>query len=290
MCDTVTPHPGDVLGLRIPAGLRQVPAIVPSQGSPPASETPGPVTHAAIAPLAGAVEVSRVVPPSGNLWVAGQQIWLGPALSGRLVVLSAGLDRIHVRLDGHRFKTLPSRLDRTDIGRLLAAGARPAGQPQPQPASSVIELDRTVNASGTISLGGRVLSAGLPLAGQRVTLRLDGPVVHVLASGILARTIRCPIPEPDRERLRGARPAEPGRPRLPEPQIVKRRVSGRGAIMIGRQRIQVGLPHAGKTADVTIETDTYHIAVPDAVTVIAPRNASRDIKRHKASNYGPAGT
>jgi hypothetical protein len=169
------------------------------------------VTLAAIAPLAEAVEVSRVVPPSGNLWVAGQQIWLGPALSGRLVVLSAG-------------------------------------------------LDRTVNASGTISLGGYVLSAGLPLARQRVTLRLDGPVVHVLASGILARTIGCPIPESDRDRLRGAQPAELGRLRLPEPQIVKRRVSGRGAIMIGRQRIQVGLPHAGKTADVTIETNTYHIA------------------------------
>jgi hypothetical protein len=27
-----------------------------------------------------------------------------------------------------------------------------------------------------------------------------------------------------------------------------RRVSVRGAIMIGEQRIQVGLPHAGKTA------------------------------------------
>ena len=29
-------------------------------------------------PRAGAVELDRVVPPSGNLWLAGQQIWLGP--------------------------------------------------------------------------------------------------------------------------------------------------------------------------------------------------------------------
>jgi hypothetical protein len=60
--------------------------------------------------------------------------------------------------------------------------------------------------------------------------------------------------------------------------------------MIRSQRIQVGLPHAGKTADITIQTDTYHIAVPDAATVIAPRNASRDIKRHAALNYSPART
>lgn len=32
-----------------------------------------------------------------------------------------------------------------------------------------------------------------------------------------------------------------------------------GAIMIGGQRIQLGLPHTGKTAEVTIEADTYQI-------------------------------
>jgi hypothetical protein len=43
-----------------------------------------------------------VVPPCGNLWIAGQQIWLGPALSGRSIQILAGLDRVHVQLDGHR--------------------------------------------------------------------------------------------------------------------------------------------------------------------------------------------
>jgi hypothetical protein len=43
-----------------------------------------------------------VVLPSGNLWIVGQQIWLGPALSGRSVQILAGLDRVHVQLDGHR--------------------------------------------------------------------------------------------------------------------------------------------------------------------------------------------
>ena len=59
----------------------------------------------------------------------------------------------------------------------------------------------------------------------------------------------------------------------------------RGAIMIGRQRIQVGLPHAGKSVEVTVEAGTYQITVEDGIAFAAPRTTSRDIKRYKASNY-----
>src|SRR5215471_13885791 len=103
-------------------------------------------------------------------------------------------------------KTLPSRLDARDLARLAAAGARPAGPPPLPPASGdVIEVERTVNASGNVSLGNRIISAGLPLAGQRVTLRLDGPVVRILSGGILARTVACPVPGQARAGLRGGR-------------------------------------------------------------------------------------
>lgn len=67
---------------------------------------------------------------------------------------------------------------------------------------------------------------------------------------------------------------------------VTRRVSVRGAIMIGGQRIHVCLPHAGKTAEVTVEPDTYQIHVEDGAAITAARKTSRDVKRHKASNYG----
>lgn len=40
--------------------------------------------------------------------------------------------------------------------------------------------------------------------------------------------------------------------------------------MVGGQRIQVGLLHAGKTADVTIEADAYQITVSDGVAITAP--------------------
>ena len=205
-----------------------------------------------------------MVPPSGNLWIAGQQVWLGPAMTGRTVRLWAGLKQVHVLLDGHRIKTLPSRLDARDLARLAAAGAQPAGPPPLPPASGdVTEVDRTVNASGNVSLGDHIISAGLPLAGQRVTLRLDGPVAHVLAGGVLVRTVACPVPPEARPRLRGARPGTAQPPRLPAPLVVTRRVSVRGSIMVGGQRIQVGLAHARKTVEVTVGPDTYQVAVED---------------------------
>jgi hypothetical protein len=128
-------------------------------------------------------------------------------------------------------------------------------------------------------------NSGLPLAGQRVTLRLDGPVAHILSGGVLARTVACPVPPEARPRLRGARPGTAQPPRLPEPLVVSRRVSVRGSVMVGGQKIQVGLAHARKAVQVTVGTDTYQIAVETGITVTAARTTSRDIRQHKASNY-----
>ena len=73
-----------------------------------------------------ALEADRVVPPSGNLWIGGQQIWLGPALAGRTVTIWADETTLHVLLDGTRLKTLPSRLGITELARLAAT--RPPGR------------------------------------------------------------------------------------------------------------------------------------------------------------------
>jgi hypothetical protein len=113
-----------------------------------------------------AVEVDRVVPPSGNLWIGGQQVWLGPALSGRQVTLWADQVSLHVLADGARLKSLPSRLGIAELSRLAASGARPA-DPCPLPAgtAAVIEVDRTVNASGVVGLARGQVSVGFQLAG-----------------------------------------------------------------------------------------------------------------------------
>ena len=150
-----------------------------------------------------------MVPASGNVQLGGQQVWLGPALSGRQITLWVDVVSLHVLLDGARIKTLPSRLGATELSRLAAGGARPAG-PSPLPAGdgAVIEVDRTVNAAGLISLADQQIGVGSPLAGQRVTLRMEGPMMAVLGhDGTLLRTLACPIPVDRRSRLRGGRRA-----------------------------------------------------------------------------------
>jgi hypothetical protein len=180
---------------------------------------------------------------------------------------------------------VPARCRRP--GQAGSRGAVPAGPaPLPPPEGGIIEVERTVSACGNVSIGGHVISAGSPLAGRRITLRLDGPLTHILADGTVVRTVACPVPQPARHRLRGARAAASQPPRLPTQLTVKRRVSVRGAIMIGGQKIQVGLPHARKTVQISVESDTYQITVEDGITIAAPRKTNRDIKRHKASDYG----
>ena len=49
-------------------------------------------------------------------------------------------------------------------------------------------------AIARLSLGNHMIGAGLPLAGQRVTLQLGGPVAHVLSGGVLAPRAHPPDP------------------------------------------------------------------------------------------------
>jgi hypothetical protein len=107
---------------------------------------------------------------------------------------------------------------------------------------------------------------------------------------VLARTIACPVPPATRARLRGARAESPEPPRLPGPLAVKRRVSVRGAIMPGGQKIQVGLPDARKLAEVTVEAGTCQITIEPGSTITAPRVTGRSTHRHQASSYQPGTT
>jgi hypothetical protein len=86
-----------------------------------------------------------------------------------------------------------------DLARLRQYGGRPAG-PSPAgnapgvlAATSCVEVQRLVNATGIITLGNQVIQVGSPLAGQRARVRLDGQVMHVITQdGILWRTLPCP--------------------------------------------------------------------------------------------------
>ena len=280
------------LELRIPAQLTA------GTGQPEPRPAPGPLpadspsAQAAPEPIAGqtyhgqpAVEVDRVVPPSGNLWIGVQQVWLGPALSGRQVTLWADQVSLHVLLDGTRIKTVPSRLGATELARLAAHGARPAGPcPLPTGDGAVIEVDRTVNATGGVSLGGQQAGVGLPLTGQRVTLRMEGPLMAVLGhDGSLLRTLACPIPADRRYRLRGARRARSLPPQPGGPITVQRRVSCRGALMVARQKIHAGMIHAGKIATVICENTHFRVVIGGETAAVVPRTTTSEIHRYKAN-------
>jgi transposase InsO family protein len=206
------------LPLRAPAG--QGLSVPDGAGQGPAAPLAAPAE-----PPSVALEADRTVPPSGNLQIGRQQVWLGPALAGRKITIWVDETRLHVLLDGTRLKTLPSRLGVTELARLAADGARPAGPtPLPSGTGPAIEVERMVSAAGLVGLAGGQVNVGYELAGQQVTLRMDGTQMAVIShDGTLLRTMPCPVPGPDRPRLRGARRAGDGA----APGFLPRRHHGR---------------------------------------------------------------
>jgi hypothetical protein len=86
----------------------------------------------------------------------------------------------------------------------VATGAPVPGGPSPLPAAAgtAIEVDRLVNGNGLASLADRQFNVGYQLAGQKLTLRMDGTQMAVIDhDGTLLRTMPCPVPPAERGRL-----------------------------------------------------------------------------------------
>ncbi len=126
------PREGDALSLWAPADLN--PLTSPAPAADAAAAAPEPVSWPE------AVEVDRVVPPSGNMTIGPQQFWLGTARAGQKVTLWIDTATCHLSVGGWRVKTVPSRLTEVDLARLRQAdgpgragrvpvrGGGPAGQ------------------------------------------------------------------------------------------------------------------------------------------------------------------
>src|SRR6266545_1843198 len=267
--DRFTPRPVDErLPLRLPAVLTSsaatpCPVPVPS----PVAELPLPAALA-VSPNGGepvnlAVEVTRMVPASGNLGVAGQQFWLGPDRAGAAVTLWADTTVAHLLVNGIRLKTVPSRFTTTQLRQLLADGGRPAGPPPilagEAPSGTAIEVDRLVSANGLIGLAGRRHPVGIHFAGRRVTARLDRGLLQLVADGTLLRSLPNPVTPAEQARIHDARPAGPPPVPAAEPLRVDRRVSCRGALVVAGQRIHVGIVHAGRTLTVEAADSTWRV-------------------------------
>lgn len=79
--------------------------------------------------VGGPIEFDRIVPPSGNLQVAGKQFWLGPQRAGQTLRFWADVNLIRLLVGGARIKTVRSHLTVNDLARLVADGATPHAEP-----------------------------------------------------------------------------------------------------------------------------------------------------------------
>jgi hypothetical protein len=233
-----------------------------------------------------------VVPPSGNLWVARRQFWLGPVRGGQTVRFWASVDVIHLSIAGARVKSLRSHWSAADLARLKREGATPAGPP-PLPSvqrgdGGAIEVDRSVSNSGIVSLAGHQVLAAEILRGRLVTIRIEAATLLFFdpQTRELLRARPNPLTPEQMLRLRGARPAgPPPRPRT-EPVTVQRRVSATGVITVCRQHVALGRVHAGRIVSVHVSEHTLAIELDDETRTVR-RTTTNPVRVLKGSRpYG----
>ncbi|MGI5486730.1 IS481 family transposase [Microtetraspora malaysiensis] len=274
---------GEALPLRLPADL----TLLPSSTASPHHKT-AVLTEA----VPVAVEVERVVPASGNLTACGRQVWLGPARAGQQVTIWASTTTMHVFMDEELVKTHPVTLTEKDLAHLMTQGGRP-GRPcpvsalpaGPLAADTVVEIDRTVNNAGCVGIGGTLVSVGVPLAGKRVTIRLDAQTMQVIADGVLVRTKPSPLAPAQRGRLQGARLAHT----TPAPSQgfprVERVVAGNGTLLVAGCKVQVGQVHRGKVVTVVLEDTQLRILHQGQELSVHPRTVIKEVNRTRASGH-----
>jgi transposase InsO family protein len=296
----------ELLPLRLPAILTAQPDPAPATEETTADVTPGAPerrdtgkssdesergAERAASPAAawpgGPVEFDRVVPASGNLGVAGKQFWLGPARAGQVITFWADVNVIHLLVGGVRLKSLRSHLSTNDLARLFAGGGRPAG-PSPLPQAendAVVEVERTVNKYGLVSLAGRYLLAAEILGGRRVTIRIEEKTLMFLDPDTrqLLRVRPNPLIWQKCLQLRGARPAGP--PPVPErsPVTVQRRANSFGVIMVTRQTVSLGRLYVGRVVTVHVSDTTLTIDLDEGPRTVHRTTdlPVRNVKAHR---------
>ncbi|MFF2852081.1 hypothetical protein ACFVT5_38015 [Streptomyces sp. NPDC058001] len=150
------------------------------------------------------------------------------------------------------------------------------------------EVDRKADLSGVTSLGNIKVTAGYELASQRVTLRLDGHLTHIVHDGVLAKTMPAPIDAEQRTGPRGARAVTSELPAPADGAVhAERKVPADGVIMIARQRLRVGRTHAGEIVTVHVEDTYFRITLNGADLSLHPRKNQHPDTRFRAKIHTP---
>ncbi|MEV4450870.1 integrase core domain-containing protein [Streptomyces mirabilis] len=305
-----TARPHQALDMATPASrFRPNPPPEPTLVTAPAapaspeepSHAPGPAAPVTmlIPVSAPAMEFETVVAAGGLVAVLPrvQRVRLGKEYAGRRARVWADEHTVHIVIDGELIRSVASYLDADNLHELSMRGAVRAGPPPAARAAgrlgrlepgTVIEVDRKVDLSGVTSLGSAKVTVGYELAGQRVTLRLNGHLMHVVHDGVLAKTLPAPIDAEQRTGLRGARAVTS---ELPAPAAgavhVERMVPADGVIMVARQRLRVGRTYAGEIVTVHVEDTYFRITLNGADLSLHPRKNQHPVTRFRAKIHAP---
>lgn len=274
-----------LLPLKLPATLAQ--ALTADTPTSVAEEPARPDSVIAGQRWAGdAVEFDRVVPPSGNLGVAGRQFWLGPARAGVVVTFWADTDVIHLSIAGSRVKTLRSHLSVNDLAALYANGGRNPGPPPAPPVQrgEAVEVDRTVNRHGSVSLGQHIILAAEILGGRRVSIRIERNTLLFFdpETRDLLRIRPNPLTPEEVARLQGARPAGPPPGPPTEPIRIQRRAWATGTVLVAGQRVRLGRSHKHETVSIDVTDTTLTVHFADGGSKVIARTNDHPVRWIKA--------
>jgi transposase InsO family protein len=258
-----------------------VPAVTPGPAAGTAREALKPGEY-----HGGPIEFDQVVPTSGNMWVAHKQFWLGPRRAGLVARFWADCDLIHVLIGGARIKTVRSHLSTSDLAKLIASGAVPAG-PAPLPGiedGAALEVERIVSNVGLISLANKQILVAERLRGMLVGVRIEEQTLLFFDTTTreLLRTRPNPLTRDQALRLRGVRPAGPPPRPSSEPIRIQRRASDTGVIVVAGQKVSLGRTHRGQEVEILVSDTTLAIHLPGQDVRVIRRTTTQPIRNIKA--------
>jgi hypothetical protein len=290
--------------MHTPVSARRLTVLTDSIDTAHVIAASAPITTEVITPSPEAVRFDYRVPPSGAFAIApnAQQVWLGPAWAGRAITVWANQRSVHLLSDGRLIKAVPSRLTPDHLRQALMRGAQPGGdEPAPPalarvngrlviPHGAAIEVERSVVRDGVVRMDNRDFHVSPDLVGPRITLRLDGHLMHAIAQDKLVGSWPCPVPADELAQVRQARPAEGPLPQLAPatPVQVQRRIPANGITMVARQRLRIGRTHAGKVVHIVVEDTHFRVLHGEEELSLHPRNP--DSKPIRITAYNRATT
>jgi hypothetical protein len=112
-------------------------------------------------------------------------------------------------------------------------------------------------------------------------VRLDRGLLQLVDDGVLLRSLPNPLTAAEMARIRDARPAGPSPHPAADSVRVERRISSRGSLSVARQRIHVGMVHAGLTVTVEAADHTFRVYDGNELLTEVARTTTKNLARFK---------